>query len=102
MLKITDLGVEDEMFQNDPKNQHGSLRYRSWTIRKSQTPPVKAEMLPAKRLGTDRVFTAKPVVRPALGEPDLSVHLNCLSQRSHNCPLFLGSKSQGHISKDHI
>lgn len=39
--------------------------------------------------------------QPLVNQP-LGFHLNCLSQKSHNCPLFLGSKNQGHISEDPI
>lgn len=89
------------MFQNDPKDQHNPRRNVSGRAGDLQ---AKVELLSTEKVGMGRVFISEidPVIRSAFGEPALCFHLNCLSQKSHNCPLFLGSRSQGHISEDHI
>lgn len=99
-VEDTDMGMGNTMFQNDPPNQHNP----SEMCQRAGDLQAKAEMLPAGKQGTRRIFVSEidPVIRSIFGEPALCFHLNYLSQKSHNCPLFLGSKSQGHISEDHI
>lgn len=89
VLETTDLGVGDEMFQNDPKDQHGppEMYQESWRQRLGY--------YQQGLLGTDRAFILqnKPVIKPAFGELALWFHLKYLLQKRRNCPLFLGSKS---------
>lgn len=90
-----DLGVGNKKLQNDPKINTemcqeilGAMR---WGVTDQDTGHSQ-----------DLYFRNEPMIREPLVNQPLGFHLNCLSQKSHNCPLFLGSKNQGHISEDPI